>query len=184
MHHNKLWLHNAVLFGTLISLSVWRLAFGSWGLNLYLLWWWLGAVLGFTFVFADRFVYVYFTHPQETLSKFVRGLVKRGSLAAAVMMLLSDRHAPRQLVMRSVLFLAVWVVIGFLAMTSSVSPFGRGLVFGMGLHLAFDLVTDYLGRAREVSLWFWQIKRPMDKNEITAVVWGFLILFAIIVWLL
>lgn len=178
--HRKLWWHQIVLIGALVLITAIRLISGGWSFNLYLLVWWLGAVLGFGFVFTDRILHLFTADPTDPFVKFVRGLIARKQYGTALGMLLSDRLAPRQLFMRSVLFLATWVVIGFLAMTTSSSSFGRGFVFGVGLHLAFDLLTDYLGKAREVDLWFWQIKRRFEPQEIMAVVWGYLILFLII----
>lgn len=182
--HRKLWWHQLVLVGVLLLVTAWRLAFGGWSFNLYLLWWWLGAVLGFGFVFTDRILHIFMADPEDPFVKFVRSLIVRRQYGTALGMLLSDRLAPRQLFMRSALFLATWVVIGFLAMTTSSLPFGRGFVFGVGLHLAFDLLSDYLGKSREIDVWFWQIKRRLEPQEVTAVVWGWLILFAIIAWLL
>lgn len=49
----------AVLFFVLGLLTVMRLLTGSVTLNVPLLWWWLGGVIGFLFVFADRFVYAF-----------------------------------------------------------------------------------------------------------------------------
>jgi hypothetical protein len=182
--HKKLWLHQFVLVVSLILISAWRIISGGWSFDLVLLWWWMGAVIGFGFVFLDRLVHLYTAPQEDPFVKFIRGLIQRRQFGVALGTLLSDRHAPRHLFMRSVLFLAAWVVVGLLAMTSSSSVFGRGFVFGLGLHLAFDLLTDYLGKAREVELWFWQIKRVFEPQEITAVVWGYLILFLLIAWFL
>lgn len=178
--HKKLWLHLPVLIIALVSLTVLRLFSGGWQISWYLLWWWLGAALGFGFVFADRLVHLFMVDPTDPYAKFVKALLTKGRFSTAITMMLADRNTPQHLFMRSVLFLVTWVLLGLLAMTSSVSPFGRGFVLGVGLHLTFDLLADYLGKAREIQLWFWQIKRELAPQEITAVVWGFVILFLVI----
>ena len=65
MVKNKLVLHQIVLFGFLGILVLWSVIRGSFVFNLDLLWWLLGAMLGFLFVFGDRVVYLLVSNPNE-----------------------------------------------------------------------------------------------------------------------
>lgn len=56
MERNKLWLHQIVLFAVLGVLVLASVVTGKFVFNVDLLWWLLGAVIGFIFVFGDRVV--------------------------------------------------------------------------------------------------------------------------------
>lgn len=182
LRQGKLLLHQVVLFGVLLILTGARLLMGRWEIDLYLLWWWLGALLGFSFIFLDRLYYAFWQHPEETLSIKMKDLIARGELVKGLVSVLEERADQTKLAMRSVLFLGAWVVLGIFALTSVGAPFGRGFMLGMGLHLVFDLLADYFDRGRDVRLWFWQIRRELREPEVRTVVWGFVILFVLIGW--
>lgn len=182
LRQGKLLLHQVVLFGVLLILTGARLLMGRWEIDLYLLWWWLGALLGFSFIFLDRLYYAFWQHPEETLSIKMKDLIARGELVKGLVSVLEERADQTKLAMRSVLFLGAWVVLGIFALTSVGAPFGRGFMLGMGLHLVFDLLADYFDRGRDVRLWFWQIRRELSEPEVRTVVWGFVILFVLIGW--
>ena len=182
LRQGKLLLHQVVLFGVLLILTGVRLLMGRWEIDLYLLWWWLGALLGFSFIFLDRLYYAFWQHPEETLSIKMKDLIARGELVRGLVSVLEERADQTKLAMRSALFLGAWVVLGIFALTSVGAPFGRGFMLGMGLHLIFDLLADYFDRGRDVRLWFWQIRRELSEPEVRTVVWGFVILFVLIGW--
>ena len=182
LRQGKLLLHQVVLFGVLLILTGARLLMGRWEIDLYMLWWWLGALLGFSFIFLDRLYYAFWQHPEETLSIKMKDLIARGELVKGLVSVLEERADQTKLAMRSVLFLGAWVVLGIFALTSVGAPFGRGFMLGMGLHLVFDLLADYFDRGRDVRLWFWQIRRELSEPEVRTVVWGFVILFVLIGW--
>lgn len=162
---DKISLHQFVLFGALILLILVKIVTGNFGLNLSLLWWLLGAILGFVFVFTDRFVYSFLMKPDEALGIRLRELFEGKQFSEGLMLLLNERHEQKELVMRSFLFVMVWLVLAFLAVTSIISPFGRGFMLGMGIHLIFDLVYDYFWNKERFELWFWQIKRVVSPEE-------------------
>lgn len=178
----KLVLHQLVLFTVLIVLTLYRLATRSWQLDSSVILWWLGAILGFSFVFLDRIIYAFWQHPEETLSLKLKEIFGGGRFVTGLSTLLSERQTQQHLMMRSVLFLFVWVAMGFLALTSVSALFGRGFMLGLGVHLTFDLLTDTLANRRDLKLWFWQVKRDIPESEMKMVVWGFVILFFLIAW--
>ena len=78
---------------------------------------------------------------------------------------LEERQKKTRLVMKSALFLVVWVVMGFFTMSSIASTFGRGFMLGLGTHLVFDLVWDYYKDLEKLDNWFWMIKRKLERDE-------------------
>lgn len=178
----KLVLHQLVLFVVLVTLTLWRIASQTWTINYQVLLWWLGAVLGFSFVFADRLIYAFWQHPEETLSLTLRQVLGGGRWMTGLSTLLTERGTQKHLMMRSVLFLVVWLGLGFLTISSVSNLFGRGFMLGLGIHLTFDLLTDTVAHRRDLKLWFWQIKRDIPESEMKMVVWGYTILFLLIAW--
>src|SRR5258706_2065121 len=160
MFDNKLTLYQYVLFGVLVILTLWSLLTRDFVFNISFLWWLLGAMIGFLFVFTDSFINGFLMKPEDALG------MKEGLLE-----LLSEKHQQKELVMRSFLFLVVWVILGFLTVTSVTSAFAMGFVLGIGTHLVFDLIYDYLWSKERFEQWFWQIKRPLSFKEKRGFVW-------------
>ncbi|KKS91931.1 MAG: hypothetical protein UV68_C0056G0005 [Candidatus Collierbacteria bacterium GW2011_GWC2_43_12] len=162
---DKISLHQFVLFGALLILVLWKIISGNFSFNLNLLWWLLGSIVGFLFVFTDRFVYSFLMKPNEALGMRLKELFQGRKFSEALILLLNERHEQKELIMRSFLFVMVWLVLAFLTVTSIASPFGRGFMLGMGVHLSFDLIYDYFWNKERFELWFWQIKRVVSSEE-------------------
>lgn len=165
MFKGKLWLHQIVLFGVLGVLVVWSILDRSFSFNIGLLWWLLGAMIGFLFVFADRFIYSVVSNPNETLSIRLKDLFKNKNVSGGLRLLLAERYDQKELVMRSAMFLVVWIVLGFFTATSVTNSFAKGLVLGIGTHIVFDLIYDFVKDKERLDLWFWQIKRTLEPEE-------------------
>ena len=165
MFKNKLWLHQIVLFGFLGLLVLWSVVNGNFIFNLNLLWWLLGATLGFLFVFSDRLFNSLVSKPDETLGVKMKDLFGQGKIFQGLRLLLNERYDQKELVMRSFLFLLMWVALAFFTLTSVTSFFARGFVLGIGIHLMFDLVYDDLTNKERLDMWFWQIKRTLEPEE-------------------
>ena len=144
LRQGKLLLHQVVLFGVLLILTGARLLMGRWEIDLYLLWWWLGALLGFSFIFLDRLYYAFWQHPEETLSIKMKDLIARGELVRGLVSVLEEGLI--QTSGDGMCVLGAWVVLGIFALTS-VGTFVEGFMFGMGLHLVF-FFTDYFDRGQ------------------------------------
>ena len=162
---NKVVWHEIILFAVVLFLILWKLLVYKVTLGLPMLWWLLGVVVGFLFIFLDRFVYSLVTHKDESLSMKIRDMIKKGQVFMAVEMLVNERQEQRELVMRSFLFIGVWVILGVFTVTSSVDFFARGFMLGIGTHLMFDLITDFVWNKPRFDLWFWQIKRKVADDE-------------------
>ncbi|EKD52932.1 MAG: hypothetical protein ACD_61C00193G0010 [uncultured bacterium] len=165
MFKDKVALHQYVLFAVLIFLLLLKVLMGNFVFDLSLLWWLLGAIVGFVFVFSDRFVYSFLMKPEEALATRIKDLFKNNKISEGLVILLNERNEQKELVMRSFLFLVVWLVMALLTVTSVSSPFARGFMLGIGIHLFFDLVYDYFWNHSRFDLWFWQIKRELGAEE-------------------
>lgn len=182
---NKLVWHQVVLFGLMALISVLRWLAGVWGLDLNLVWWWLGGVLGFLFVFSDRLVHALVTNPEEILSLKIKQLFAQRKLVGGLALALDEREKQKNLVMRSALFLVVWLVLAIWTVTSVAGWFPRGLIFGLGTHLTFDLLWDYfLPGGRKAEEWFWQIKRKLSPVEVAGFVYLVGTAYLVLVWFL
>ncbi len=177
---NKLVWHQIVLFLVLLFLTAVRLITRRWNFDIDLLWWWLGGVVGFLFVFSDRLVHSLVSNPGEMLSIKVRDLVKRGQMAEGLALTLSEKEKQINLMMRSALFIVVWLALAFWTATSVTNGFPRGFILGLGTHLIFDLLWDYSGKGRHMDNWFWQIKRKLSLIEIRGFVWVSSILYVLL----
>ncbi len=165
MFKGKIWLHQIVIFGVLAVLVFWSVINRSFIFNLGLLWWLLGALIGFLFVFLDRFFYSVISNPNETLSLRLKELFGQRNYLEGVKLLLAERYDQKELVMRSFMFVVVWIVLAFFTMTSVVNFFARGLMLGIGTHLIFDLIYDFTHDKERLDKWFWQIKRTLEPEE-------------------
>jgi len=161
---NKVVLHQFVLIGVLVVVTAWKLITGREFLGADLVWWWLGAIIGFLIVFADRLVYILLMR-DEPLSKKFGEMFSGGRYLQSVEALMYERYEQKELVMRSALFIFAWVIMAVFAATSVNNPFGRGFILGLGTHLTFDLISDYYGNKERFNLWFWQVKRELPEGE-------------------
>jgi len=165
MFRNKLWLHQVVLFGMLAIIIMVSVLDGSFIFNVNLLWWMLGVLIGFLFVFFDRFIYYAILKPDETLSLKIKELFGQRKVIGGFRLLLMERYDQKELAMRSALFVVVWIVLAFFTATSVLDYLPRGFVLGIGIHIFFDLIYDYLMDKERLDLWFWQIKRTLEPEE-------------------
>ena len=165
MFKGKLWLHQLVLFGVLGVLVLWSVLDKTFVFNISLLWWLLGAFVGFMFVFLDRLFYSLISKPDETLSLKLRELFANRNFIEGTRLLLAERYDQKELVMRSAMFVVVWITLAFLTVTSVPNFFARGLMLGIGTHLVFDLVYDFIRDKERLDVWFWQIKRTLEPEE-------------------
>ena len=165
MFKGKMWLHQLVLFGVLGLLILWSIINRSFIFNIDLLWWLLGAMIGFLFVFLDSVFYSVISKPGEISEIKIKELFAGKNFSDRVKLILAESFDQRELVMRSFLFLLVWIVLAFFTMTSVANMFARGFMLGIGTHLLFDFIYDYFKDKERLDLWFWQIKRTLEPSE-------------------
>lgn len=156
--------HQVALLGGLALLSLWKIITGRLPFGLEMMWWWLGTIVGFLIVFLDRFVYVALMK-EESLSKKFKDEFAEGRWSESLKLLVNERHQQKELMMRSMLFVLVWIVVAFFAVSSSASFLAKGFVLGIGMHIFFDLISDFIMDKQRFDLWFWQIKREIPGDE-------------------
>jgi hypothetical protein len=165
MENKKIIWHQVVLFSLMLLLTGWRLISGRWSMGTGVLWWWLGGVLGFVFVFFDWLIQLAVMEPEKVFDLKLKKVFKKENFKAGLIFALGEREEKLKLVMKSALFLVVWLVMGFFTVSSIANAFGRGFMLGLGTHLVFDLVWDYFKAPEKLNNWFWMIKRTLDWEE-------------------
>jgi hypothetical protein len=89
---DKVVVHQYVLFGVLALLILFKIVMGNFLFGLELLWWLLGGMIGFLFVFTDRFIYSFLMKPDEAMGTRLKDLFGQGKFAEGVIILLNERH--------------------------------------------------------------------------------------------
>jgi len=146
--------------------------------------WWIGGLIGMWFVIVDRVAYVYFTRPHEQLSIQVKGLVNQRRYVEALRLINHRKDEQKNLAIRSVLFVGVWILLALFVLTSSGSLFAVGLVMGVGLHLLYDMVVDLNDIGKLRSWLFWPVKRMVSDDEARVVVAIYGFMFVILSFLM
>lgn len=179
---SKIIWHEIILVSVLLILSGWRLWQGRWVIEVDILKWWLGAILGFLFVFLDRLAASAVADPDKVLETKLKEVGGKGKMKKGLATLLVDRGEQDKLIMRTALFLVVWVVLALLSVTSVVSFEARGFVLGIGTHLVFDLIWDYFKDRERLSRWFWQSKGNFSEKEMEIFFWLIVVTYLLIGW--
>lgn len=142
----------------------------------------LGVLVGVLLLFLDRVVYVY-SYPEEQLSQQFMYLWKRGKVMRALGLLDTRRREQQRLTFRSALFLVVWVLLAFFALTSTASGFGKGVVMGVGFHVLYDAWRlQRMAPEKLNTRFFWQIKREFSREVQLLFLWvmtGVFVLFSL-----
>lgn len=162
-----LW-HQGVLVAVLLGLTAYRVINGRWEVDLALLWWWLGAVIGFMLIFAEGAFYALWQSPGEVMATKIKDIFSGNKIRMD-----SGKEGEKRII-RSVVFWGVWMMMAVLTVTSVTAPLGRGFMLGLGLHLILEAGEDMMNG--NIRPWFWQIKREMDKGEMKTAIWGMLVL--------
>lgn len=143
---------------------------------------WAGAIIGTILPDADHFIYVYFLRPYELTSQRVMYEAQKGNLLQSWGILSSTRSERTNLILHTVIFQVLFIILGFLVISSSKSLLGRGLVLAFLLHLLTDEVLD-LRQTGNLNTWFKNFPITLDRlqlniylisNFVIILVFGFL----------
>jgi len=148
-----------------------------WQWSLSLVWFWLGGALGMLFIYLDRLIYIYWTRPHEQLSEHLRHLLESKRFRESLTLIDQRQAEQRQLVSKSVLFMAAWAAASLFIITSAASLLATGFVLGIGLRLFLDIVKDIRHLLRLKDWLFWPIKRAVTLEETKIVVVVFFAVF-------
>ena len=131
----------------------------------------------------DRLVYAYVSQPTDQFSMQLKNLVSQHRYLELVRVSHEDKSTFRKLSTNSVLFLGVWVVLALFVLTSSISFFGQGLIMGIGLVLARDVLVDLSRLDILQQRLFWPIARDLSEHETKIVAYMFLGAFVLLSFL-
>ncbi|MEK7514011.1 MAG: hypothetical protein AAB580_03925 [Patescibacteria group bacterium] len=142
----------------------------------------IGGIVGWWVSWADRIAYVYILHPEAQVSQYVKFQIGQKQWRKAWEVIKTRGGEMTKLTTRSVLFQLAWVVLGFFAVTSVGSWFGKILVMAVGARILGEEWREYLkDRQLLKQRLFWQIKREISEAELK----GYLIIMTVIfAWLL
>jgi len=153
----------------------------SWGMLAWV-WWIVGVGVGVMLLFIDRLVYVY-SYPNEQLSQTALYHWRERDYAKVLGILDARRSEQNKLTFRSALFIAIWVPLSFFALTSTASLFGKGVVMGIMLHILSDAWRlQRKDPARLNERLFWQIARPVTREQQVVFLWLVTLLFVFFSW--
>jgi hypothetical protein len=139
-----------------------------------------GVFVGFSFLFFDRVLDVFFLHEHTELSQLVREKWKHRNYLGALKEVYRRRNEQQKLLGRSVVFIAVYIVTAIFFLTSTGSHIGQGIILGMGLHYLFDFVRYVRHPDLFHQHFLWQVKRRFTEKEVEVVVVGFLFFFSLL----
>jgi len=86
------------------------------------------------------------------------------------MLLRLRRGEQKQLIVKSILFAAVWIPLALFVVTSTASVLAQGFVMGAGLHLLYDIGADWKEKDLLRAWLFWPIRRRVSDGELQLVV--------------
>lgn len=124
----------------------------------------LGAIFGTMLPDIDHFIYVYFLKPDDLTSMRVRSLNEKSQFARAIELLGETRDERTDLVFHSVIFQLIFFCLSFFVVSSSGSPFGRGLVIAFAIHLLADQIIDIL-KTGNLNNWFRDLPVQLDLDK-------------------
>ncbi len=142
----------------------------------------VGGDFGIFVCFLDRLAAMAVAEPEKVLEIKLKEVGGKGKMKKGLMSLLTDRGKEDKLIMRTALFLVVWVVLALLSATSVASFGARGFVLGIGTHLVFDLIWDYFKDKERLSRWFWQSKGNFSEKEMEVFFWLIVAAYVLIGW--
>lgn len=137
----------------------------------YLVWLWVGGLIGTYLLDVDHIIYWFWTHPEKEDSIKALGITRRirgiggireiREIMKELYQLLKENHqSHNRLTFHTITFQIILLVLTVYVLSSSGSYFGAGLVLAMNLHLLKDIWQDYFIKGKEgLAEWFlWQIR--------------------------
>jgi hypothetical protein len=158
----KVWLWRVVPIGTILAVKVaeqlkGQILLKASLLDLSLL---AGWILGWLLAEADHVLYATMCNPQELTCQRVRAEMGKKDWRRAWQLLQETKFERTKLPVRNVLTGFVMTGLGIWVVTSSGSLLAAGLVFGFGIRLFSELLTD-----TDYKKWYWVFAREFSESE-------------------
>lgn len=125
----------------------------------------IGGIIGTILPDIDHVIYVYYLRPYEVTSQRVMYEVNKGNLWQSWDILSKTRSERTNLIFHTILFQVLFLILGFLVLSSSSSLLGRGLMVSFLLHLFIDQIIDLRENGNLVN-WFKNIPVTLDKMQL------------------
>jgi hypothetical protein len=126
---------------------------------------WVGGIIGTILPDIDHIIYIYYLRPYEVTSQRVMYEVSKGNLWQSWDILSKTRSERTNLIFHTILFQVLFLILGFLVLSSSLSLLGRGLIVSFLLHLFIDQIID-LKQNGNLMNWFKNIPFILDKVQL------------------
>ncbi len=154
-----------VHFTFMVSFFIFIFLFRRW-FDFYHLPFWFGGVVGTLLPDLDHILYIYFLNPTDLTSQRALSLMRSREVARTLDLLAETRYERTRLIFHTATFQIIFLVLTFLVVTSSGSPFGKGLVLAFSLHLLIDELVDFM-QVGDISGWFkdFPINLSLDKQK-------------------
>lgn len=124
----------------------------------------VGGLIGTILPDIDHIIYVYYLRPHELTSQRAIYMTQRGDLIKTWQLLTATRSERTSLVLHTAAFHIIFIILGFLLLTSSGSLLGRGIVLAFLLHLTTDQIMDYLS-TRNINNWTSKLGLFLDNTQ-------------------
>jgi len=140
---------------------------------------WAGGLIGTLLPDLDHVIYALYLRPNDLNSQRVNYMIKRREIWETIKFLAETRYERTKLIFHTATFQIIFLVLTFWVISSSGSPFGRGLVLAFALHLSVDQIVD-INETGGLANWFrdFPFWKPTDKRQ--AQIWwgvGLLVVF-------
>ncbi len=137
----------------------------------------IGVVLGFGFRFFDQLLFFYYGKSPQKLVDLGRELIGQKKYFSLVRLAVVTGNQMKNLITDSILFIAGYVVMCFLIITSAGSVLGSGFVLGIGLSFLKRLLVDMRDIRGFHDKYLYLVKRDFDQREIQNLVMIYVVCF-------
>lgn len=125
-----------------------------------------GGLVGSLLPEVDHLLYMYLLKPEEMTSKITADMINRRDVQGTLNVLADTREERKNLIFHNAAFQWLFIVFAFLALTSSSSLFGKGLVLAFLVHLSIDQIID-LTKTNSLANWFDKVNLHPNKQQAT-----------------
>jgi hypothetical protein len=124
---------------------------------------WLGVLVGYYLPFFDHLFYAYIVRPDLEISRNIRSLVSIKKIKKLITYVNETKDQRDKLIIHTAYFQMIFSLLTFFILSSSMSLFGRGLVYGFCLKLLTEELYEYFDK-KDLSRWFAEMNIKPDTH--------------------
>ncbi|MBI3980567.1 hypothetical protein HY345_01055 [Candidatus Microgenomates bacterium] len=155
-------LNEHLLYGILLGLIV---AAARFKLDISLITFFLGALIGSQLLLTDYLFQVFLVQPDLEVAKDAKKLVREGKYLDGLKLVYQRRSEISNLTFHTILFQVVFYVFSFFVVTSSYSAFGKGVVLAALLYLLKEQIKEINAQKELNRQWFQRININLTPKE-------------------